>query len=450
MELIQTTHTPPTHTISNSYLDNIETFRHFSKNPEKYSTNSADFYTLYYRRKNLQLKHKLEQSSLAYNPTIQTAVKSLACCSCASLVDLNSDTGYSIGQTSARCRSRYCLICSKIKSTQLTKNFINSISKAEHKDWFVSRHFYLITYTLKHDLNTRTYNYMSELKTYIDKFLRSKVIKQIFQVVKPSHDYGGFYSTELTIGKNGHHIHCHMLICSKPLKRPIVEVARTLKNKWFELTGDSDQIDIQLVKSLHTADTGDQFNPKSSINLSAVSEVFKYAVKPESLTHLNENDIESFANFVIQSKGKNFISSFGYFRKLKLTEKQTPSVKDPSNVVESHPEASFLCPTSHILTSVPIWKSYPRKITKELSKVSKVSGFELPPIDVTEIRDVVLLELKSKIDNTNVDQIILSITELAKSQNDWFDQVSSIGNTSNGWFKNSAVDDEGFSVSSSV
>lgn len=441
---------PPGHTTSISLLDNIETFRHFSKNDGSYRINSADFYTLYYRRKNLQLKHKLEQSNQAYDHTIQTAIKSLACCSSASLVDQSSDGHYSISQTSARCRSRYCLICSKIKSSQLTKQFADTIVNPSHRDWFTSRHFYLVTFTLKHDLNTRTYNYMAELKSYIDKFLRSKDIRSIFQVNNPSIDYGGFYSTELTIGKNGNHIHCHMLICSKPVKSKIVQVAETFRKKWKALTGDSDQIDIQLIKSNHTSQIFDSENPAPSMDLRAISEVFKYAVKPESLSLLKDSQIEAFAEFVIQSKGKNFLSSFGYFRKLKLSaSKQTSKSSDQAGH-SSDLLASYLCPTSHILPSQPIWKSYPRKVAKEVAKASQITGFEAPPIDVSDIRDLVVLELRSKVDNSNIDTVLETIANLAKSQNDWFDSVSEMGNTSNGWFKNSHVDDDGFMSCSSV
>lgn len=359
-----------------SVLDNIETFRQILSFSNRNISSKKDFYLLYYRRKNLQIKRNLEKSTKAENEIIKKTCKSLACCSSLSQLVENVNVDATIEKTSRKCKNRYCLICSRILSNKKVQQFKSKLNNPDHIDYFKKRHFYFLTVTLKHDAETRNFNYLNEFRENLTKLFRSVLFKNVFIQSKDKNNYGQMNSIEMTISKNLYHIHSHALICCLPLKSNITEIEKMLSKKWKEITKDSTIIRLDLIKNLKFDDNDDLDNNESEDVFNAISETFKYSVKSESLTNMKFNDVELIADWIIETKGKNFINAYGYFRKLKLGDTKHEKDENENEEIEIVERNEYLTRTIDIKTNANLNSNYNKNTRKQMLSYFKIIGVD--------------------------------------------------------------------------
>lgn len=370
-----------------SVLDNIETFRHFCPQNIDKKSSKRDFYLLYYRRKNLILKSKLENCSYSDNSTISKLCKSLACCSSNSIIDTTIQNETHITETSLKCKSKYCLICSRINSTKSTINFIQKINNPAHITFFKNKYWYFLTFTLKHNEDVRNYNYLPELRKNLNKFYRSKLFRDVFIQSKSKNNYGAINSIELTITKNGLHIHAHALICCNKLEQPINIIQNKIQNNWLKITNDSTQVRLDLIKKIKSEDTIEAFDLEKSTIAQEVIETFKYTVKSESLSKLTSQETDRMAEWIIETRGKNFINTHGYFRKLHLSDSDKNKEKFIKEKDYTNLKQSIVAKT----ISIDANRKYNHNFSKEQRKII-TNDFYLTAItdysaDITDYRD---------------------------------------------------------------
>jgi hypothetical protein len=111
-------------------------------------------------------------------------------------------------------------------------------------------------------------------------------------------------SIENVISDKGYHIHSHSL-CAGNVNEKITNLQDKFKAKWLKITGDSDIISLDLIKSENLQ--------------GAILEVVKYATKITNLNDLKGTKLDNYVNWIIQSKGQNFVNCSGIFRGLELT-----------------------------------------------------------------------------------------------------------------------------------
>lgn len=294
------------------------------------------FISSYYKTYNIQLSKKLESCQFADNPIIQAQVKGLSCCSHLSKIvvsDYNSDgTGEPnayIERTSDKCRKGLCPRCNSIKASKNKKRFINAYNSDDCKELFDGKYFYFITLTLKHNTTgTRSDVYLNQLKKYVTKLRRSELWQQYFPYSKANPLSGYAQSYELTITKNGFHIHSHILMCCPRIQHKIKKVQDDFRLKWFQLTGDSTGFNIDLVRT-------EKNKQDKGLKLERVlGEILKYTVKSGTDKALTDNKEYSFesgkliglelskidllAQWIICTKGQKMLTSNGFFKGLEL------------------------------------------------------------------------------------------------------------------------------------
>lgn len=417
-----------------SVLDNIGTFRHFYDSNETNHRHKKDFYILYYRRKNLLLKHKLENCSLSYNPTIQKVCKNLACCSSLSEVTDYQNTEVHVSKTSKKCKSKYCLICSRIESNKNARKFINKVTDPEHEEFFKPRHYYFLTLTVKHNDEVRTDNYLKQFKEYVNKLQRSLIYRNYFIRSTDKNNYGAMSSTEMTISKGQYHIHNHSLICCLPLIRKVSEIELELKLAWKKITGDSDQIRLDLVKNYNPTDSDNpDENDNSALN-SACAEIFKYVVKSDSLNNLSSGHTDLMAQWIIDTKGKNFINALGYFRKLGLIRRLKKSDNNEAAPLDDPINSVLLTKTISIDSNANMNFNYSKNARKDVLKYFKITGISSKFADVTDIKDDIGSILKDFTTDTIIDTFIDSelnkIRQINMEFDDWDNKFSNDSNYS--------------------
>jgi hypothetical protein len=406
-----------------SVLDNIGTFRHFCDKTTSNHHHKKDFYTLYYRRKNLLLKHKLENSKKASEPIIQKVCKNLACCSSLSEVTQFDDSGVHITATSKKCKNRYCLICSRIESNKNTLKFIDKTTDPDHIDFFKARHFYMLTLTVRHNDEVRNDNYLKEFRNYVNKFQRSLIYKNTFIQSTDKMNYGGVQSIEMTISKGQYHIHSHSLLCALPIKRKINEVESDLRAAWSKITGDSDQIKLDLVRNLEIKSNGEINEDEPNNLIKAVSEVFKYVVKCSSLSTLQSDQIEMLADWMIETKGKNFINALGYFRKLGIVRRVKKSETSEAAPIDQNKESINLTKTISINSNANLNFNYSKQARNQVLKYFKITSITDLFADVTDIETEVKDLFKEFKNDEILDTFMISELEKIKKNNHNWDQM---------------------------
>jgi hypothetical protein len=317
-----------------SVLDTIGTLPHFLNDKETKKTHSRDFYTTYYRHRNLDTIKALKKSTHVHCKPIEKTIKALACCSHVAAVSNVEGQQMTIQQTSGRCKNRYCQICARIESNVLVNRFLDQVNDEGNKDFFNGKHFYFLTLTLKHDENTRNDIYLNYLRKYVSKLTNSKDFKNIFQIQDKKNDWAAYQSIEMTISKSQYHIHAHMIIVARPLLRKVKDCEDKIRSKWKSITKDSDIIRLDLVKNKIDSQSADNENDLNEAIRAASSELFKYIIKTPDTNKMIESDIDMLANWIIETKGKNFINALGYFRhnsiiksRIKKNEENKPNDK---------------------------------------------------------------------------------------------------------------------------
>lgn len=408
-----------------SVLDNIGTFRHFSRNTPTNNQDKKDFYLLYYRRQNLRLIHKLNQSSLNEDKSIKSVVKQLACCSSHSEVREFENSEAHISKTSKKCKSRYCLICSRIQSNKNTMKFFEKATSDEHQDFFNPRRFYFLTLTVKHDKDTRNDNYLKELRTYITKLTRSKLFKTEFIQGKDKMNFGAIQSIEMTMSADTYHIHSHILICCLPLKRNVADIQTDIRLLWNKLTGDSDQVRLDLVKYNPIQINDEEIDTSTDKLISAVSEVFKYVVKSESMSKMKDDQIDKMAQWIIDTKGKNFINALGYFRTLGLI-RRVKEDKNDENVKASQPiQMAMITKTISIEGNAKVYHPISKQLRRQILQYFKITAIVDVYHDVTDIEDQTANIFKTNYSREIDDTFIKGEIATIKRQNAEWEKVQS-------------------------
>ena len=409
--------------VSGSVLDNIGTFRQFCDTSATNFRHKKDFYTLYYRRKNLLLKHKLENTSQKSNDIIQKVCKNLACCSSLSEVKNYEDTEVHISKTSKKCKSRYCLICSRIESNKNTMKFIDKATSEEHAPFFQPRYFYFLTLTVRHNEETRQGNYLKDFRKNILQLTRSKIYKDTFIQSKDKNNYGAIQSIEMTISKDTYHIHSHSLICSLPIKEKINTLQENLRSAWSKITGDSDQIRIDLIKYNPEDNHDDPEDNGTESLIRSASEVFKYVVKSSSLNALKPDQMEMLADWMIATKGKNFINALGYFRKLGIVRRVKKDETGESAPNENPIKEVLLTKTININSNANLNLNYSKSARQQVLKYFKITAITDLFTDVTEIQDQVKDILKSFKNDEIIDTFMTAEVKEIKHKNKIWDDM---------------------------
>lgn len=351
-----------------SSVHNIETLRQFctSESPTK-TTSKKDFVKVNQRWRNIQFAKMLERSSYSDNTFIQKNAKNLLCCQSMAMVGQNAD-GYEIMEQSKRCRNKLCPSCSKVRANRMRHRFWDYLESSEGKEWSKDKKSYMITLTLKHDESTRKGVYLKELKGYITRLIRSKFWKDNFK------NAGWFTNYEMTYGKNGLHIHSHILIMADTVANKAKTIQNDLSKKWLKLTKDSSIVRFDLC--------GKKRNGSKSAVAEAM-EIFKYTVKGNSNTKV-QYECDYLAEWLIATKGANMITASGHFRGLGITsavsqgetshEQKEPKEYDHVFVGKTKDirfEKSAKC--SYSTRKV---KDYSKEPISDVSKLKEVTGYE--------------------------------------------------------------------------
>lgn len=301
-----------------SVLDNKETLTQFlrdSKEQKGSSQHRRNYFLTKGRFINLTVATALDKSINCKNTEINKVVRGLRYCSKLNMIKSDFTGEIENLKSTARCKSPHCAICRRARSGRLAARLMAAILDDENADLFHYNQFYFLTLTMKHDKDTRNYNYLKEFKEASKKLTRSKIYKKHFK--------GAITSIENVIGKD-YHIHSHSLLVGD-IQGKVNELQQELSKKWLKLTGDSFMLSLDLIKTnnLHKS----------------IIEVVKYSTKIMKLKELEGERLELLANWIIDTKGQNFVNVSGYFRGLELTSNKSkydtvyePPVLDKSDI----------------------------------------------------------------------------------------------------------------------
>lgn len=305
--------------IGRSVVHTKETLLHFCDEHDDITSKPRDFYTVNYRWKNIRLKKMLEKSSYREDETINKLIRRLEFCSKVAKTEADSNGHVSISWTSDKCRHSFCHICQRIKSARLKSRMQKVLETNEIFTNTGNGAFYFLTFTVKHDEKTRNYNYLTEFKQYLTQLKRSKVYRDLF-LPPDDHSHNGLISNiENSIKPNGYHIHSHQILFCRKIGVKASEVQSLLQKKWMKITGDSNGVRFDLIKSNENiADTEEGTELLSDLQL-RVLELFKYSTKTADYSFFDDEDVELFCEWVKGVKGKNMINCSGLFRGLQIT-----------------------------------------------------------------------------------------------------------------------------------
>ena len=300
-----------------SDFNNIETSVHFCSDRFGLNDQKDSFLKVNYRIKNIQITKSLNKTKYSENPAIQKITKGLMCCSSMAGIEVGK-RGAAVYKTSAKCRRTICPSCNQTRSTKFRNRFIKCFNSPEETN-FKGKYFYFITLTLAHNaVNVRNYIYLDELKGYVTELKRCKLWKKHFPYSKKNPKSGFAQSYELTMGKNGFHIHSHIMMCAPPLQGKVLKIEKEFRDKWKHLTKDSTGFQLDLVK-VDAEEIANIKEGRPSPKLSGfISEVLKYTVKVGDIHKMSLYKSELLAQWLIETKGKNMITSGGFFRSLQL------------------------------------------------------------------------------------------------------------------------------------
>ena len=199
----------------------------------------------------------------------------------------NRETGMiRIGAQS--CHLRHCPICTKSRELTIKTNAANWLKTAPFAK--------MLTFTLKHNDNTLS----DELDRLYDSF---RAIRRL-SILKRKCS-GGIWFFQVKKSKTDHlwHPHIHCLIAGSYISQKILSKA------WLKITGDSNIVDIRLIRNAENA----------------AKDVARYAVKPCRLDKLK---ITECIELAIALEHRRLCGTWGVCQKLKIT---SPPVLDKKN-----------------------------------------------------------------------------------------------------------------------
>ncbi|MEM9887049.1 MAG: protein rep [Bacteroidota bacterium] len=303
----------------------------------------SSFITASYRHKNLKLAEKLEDHTRGFEPEINKVIRNLRFCSSLALVESYDNKNAAIVETSHSCKNPHCAICARNRATKLTNRLLAAIRDPGNKDRFDGKYFYFLTLTVKHDANTRQGIYLDEFNGYFNSLVRSSIWKKYFPTTKISESSpplsGWIHNRECTLTPNGYHIHAHILLCAPRLTAKAKDVQAAIRDKWLKITGDSNIVRFDLIRfsksqlienakaniSVNNSADANKNANSATIDFGAIREVFKYSVKSGQMKNLADGTpegnakMDNYVEWILKTKGKNFINCSGLFRGLQIT-----------------------------------------------------------------------------------------------------------------------------------
>lgn len=183
----------------------------------------------------------------------------------------------------SRCHDRFCPACGSERSRTIANNVVKVLENKPHR---------LITLTVRHRAEPLE-ELMTKLEDSFKKLRRSRVWRTSVN--------GG--AAFLEVKKvNGWHPHLHIIVQGNWMDH------KALSEAWLKATGDSSIVDIRFVRD----------------TLKTSSYVAKYASKPlDTSVVLNRT---SLVESIHALKGRKLITTFGTWRKVKLTDKESDEV----------------------------------------------------------------------------------------------------------------------------
>lgn len=415
---------------SNSVLDNKETLLHFSGKNHDENSSKNDWYKRHSRNQNLSLAFKLESLNLSEKPNCDKTVRNLKWCNSLAMLETINQESITIKTTSKSCKNPFCHICNRRKSAKHTNRLVSALKDPDNTKKFESKYWYFITLTLKHNQETRNQNYLQELRNYLNRLYRTKFWKTKICDHKSNPETGYITSIECTIGNNGYHIHSHIMVCTNRIKDKIVNIESELRNQWFKITGDSDQVKLDLIKQKKTqTETNNPEDPNQHI-IDATQELMKYSLKTGDYYKLSDEHTELLANWIEDTKGKNFINAFGILRKLQITARKCKYDTVGEAYIPDSSERQFVDRLSKLKIESKIKEATNEIEKKRAINESYISQLSEDSQEVTQIA----MDIQDWLEVTHNDidleyalpEIIMILSEKSKKQlDDIFDVLSS-------------------------
>lgn len=139
------------------------------------------------------------------------------------------------------CGKKYCSHCANRKRRKLLAIFQQFFQKSERGKEILEKYdLALFTVTLQHSKSGKRKDpYYKELSEHWRNALKYGSFKKYIA--------GGFYNTEHTYGKNGHHIHRHALVLipiGEHSRVRFLQIESELREQWKSRTGGSFQINL--------------------------------------------------------------------------------------------------------------------------------------------------------------------------------------------------------------
>lgn len=207
------------------------------------------------------------------------------------------------------CGKKYCAYCSNRKRRKILGRFTDFFSSEKGREILEHYDLGLFTVTLQHNKhNKRTEPYYAELSKHWRNALKYGAFKKFIK--------GGFYNTEHTYGRNGHHIHRHALVLI-PRQYNVIDnfrlITEELRTQWSQRTGGSFQIDLRPLgydELTESAPTRAQYVNNIGIHM---LEVTKYITKRDKTGIIHYEIIKAIEN---NSRAK-FYGRFGILHRIK-------------------------------------------------------------------------------------------------------------------------------------
>ena len=376
-----------------SVLDNKETLLHFSSERRTKNPAEKDYYRAYLRARNLNLAYRLQNSSYFDDYNINKSIRNLRFCGNISLLEQTGENKPSIFRSSGTCKNPICHICNHAKSAKVSDRIINALESEQFKELIQNPYFYFLTLTVRHNKDVRNYNYTSEYQKYLKSLFRSKTWNKYFPYSPKNKKCGWINSIELTITNNGYHIHSHALIVAPRLTEDVKIVESDLKATWKKITGDSDIIRLDLIKTFtNSSNQITKIESKSNL-LKAVKELSKYSIKSGNLATLSNGGIDKLAHFLIDSKGRNFMNAYGILRGLGITANKSKFDKATDKKV-TNPDASyFIDKTINLRFNHPINSQLSTAQRQSILKDIEFISLSLDSLEVTKVPEFTLLTM---------------------------------------------------------
>lgn len=220
------------------------------------------------------------------------------------------------------------------------------------------------------------------------------------------------------------------MVCTNRIKDKIVNIESELRNQWFKITGDSDQVKLDLIKQKKTkTETNNPEDPNQHI-IDATQELMKYSLKTGDYYKLSDEHTELLANWIEDTKGKNFINAFGILRKLQITARKCKYDTVGEAYIPDSSERQFVDRLSKLKIESKIKEATNEIEKKRAINESYISQLSEDSQEVTQIA----MDIQDWLEVTHNDidleyalpEIIMILSEKSKKQlDDIFDVLSS-------------------------